>query len=97
MRQCWKCDICGKTFLLKEQCLEHEKAHYPYLDYKQIAYLIAQNDRNREICDFCKNAYYVYGCELSCSCERECIKNGYNKFIPNDKLLEIINEGIKDS
>lgn len=97
MKQCWKCDICGKTFLLKEQCLKHEKAHYPCLNYKQIAYLIAQNDRNREICDFCKNAYYVYGCELDCSFMKECIKNGYNKFIPNDKLLEIINEGTKDS
>ena len=97
MIQCWQCEVCGKTFPIKEMCLRHEESHYPYLDYKQIAYLIAQKNKNREICDFCKNAYYIYGCELNCSFMKECLKNGYNKFIPNNNLLEKINERTKDS
>lgn len=25
MRQAWQCDYCGKVFLTKEECVEHEK------------------------------------------------------------------------
>lgn len=89
MTNCWKCDVCNRTFLIKEDCIKHEKSHYPYLNYKQIACLEALKDRNREVCDFCAQAYYVYGCELNCEHMKTCIKKGYNKFIPNEKLLKI--------
>lgn len=43
-------------------------------------------------CDFCNNAYYVYGCEFDCKHKMDCqYRNGYKHFDGKD-----INYGIRN-
>ena len=51
--------------------------------YNEIAagYLVS----GKNPCDFCNNAYYVYGCEFDCKHKMDCqYRNGYKHFDGKD-------------
>ena len=69
----YECVFCNSTYTNYETAVSCENEHlemfapnnfYP-LDYIKIYNMI--ESRNAEPCDYCKNAYYVYGCEQECS------------------------------
>ena len=69
----YECVFCNSTYTNYETAVSCENEHlemfapnnfYP-LDYIKIYNMI--ESRNADPCDYCKNAYYVYGCEQECS------------------------------
>ena len=69
----YECVFCNSTYTNYETAVSCENKHlemfapnnfYP-LDYIKIYNMI--ESRNADPCDYCKNAYYVYGCEQECS------------------------------
>ena len=76
----YECNVCGQQFDSPEECYAHEGTHFG-LDENLViktALLIKQED----ICDYCGNSYYVYGCEQDCE-HKECsFINNYKDFIP---------------
>ena len=68
----YECVFCNSTYTNYETAVSCENEHlemfapnnfYP-LDYIKIYNMI--ESRNADPCDYCKNAYYVYGCEQEC-------------------------------
>ena len=69
----YECVFCNSTYTNYEAAVSCENEHlkmfapndfYP-LDHIKIYNMI--ESRNADPCDYCKNAYYVYGCEQECS------------------------------
>lgn len=69
----YECVFCNSTYTNYETAVSCENEHlkmfapnnfYP-LDYIKIYNMI--ESRNADPCDYCKNVYYVYGCEQECS------------------------------
>lgn len=72
-RVTYECAFCNSTYTNYETAVSCENEHlkmfapnnfYP-LDNIKIYNMI--ESRNADPCDYCKNAYYVYGCEQECS------------------------------
>lgn len=68
----YECVFCNSTYTNYETAVSCENEHlkmfapnnfYP-LDHIKIYNMI--ESRNAEPCDYCKRAYYVYGCEQEC-------------------------------
>lgn len=78
MRTIYKCDVCGKEFGSAVLCMHHEAAHFDGVE--RIKYeLSAQGE---EVCDYCKNSYYVYGCEQDCNYNDCAYCNNHKDFVP---------------
>ena len=73
------CDICAKTYSKIAAAAVCEISHNPDPNQKK-AHMIKLG--NLDPCNYCARAYYVYGCERNCSCEKNC--NDYNLFIPEE-------------
>ena len=90
MTQLWKCDICGKTFLKKEDCEFHEIAHDD-CDLETRIRLKCKN-KKLDLCDYCDHVYYVYGCEKDCEVRNKCTyARNYPYFKPSEKLKDDLN------
>lgn len=64
------CNYCDKEFPDKLTCLVHEKMeHIGYS--KDVAEIISCG---YQPCDYCANAYFVYGCEQGCQHKLECME-----------------------
>ena len=78
----YECNVCGQQFDSPTECEAHEHTHSG-LDYNlmiKTSLLIKQED----ICDYCANSYYVYGCEQDCKNDDCGFKNNYKDFIPTE-------------
>ena len=78
----YECNVCGQQFGSPTECEAHEHTHSG-LDYNlmiKTSLLIKQED----ICDYCDNSYYVYGCEQDCKYDDCGFKNNYKDFIPTE-------------
>lgn len=78
----YECNVCGQQFDSPTECEAHEHTHSG-LDYNLViktSLLIKQED----ICDYCDNSYYVYGCEQDCEYDDCGFKNNYKDFIPTE-------------
>jgi len=77
MKVIYECETCHQQFANKDNCLLCEYSHLDnYDNYKYYLMNIAKDD----ICKFCANSYYVYGCELNCS-HKNCNRaNNYKDF-----------------
>lgn len=78
----YKCDKCGAEFRNAKECRICEASHMNPVD--RIKYMIMLE--GREVCDFCKYSYYVYGCERDCmhsNCNRS---NNYADFVQVNPL-----------
>lgn len=74
----FECDYCQKQFEDKYECHDHELSEH-INDADKIKYCII-NILNEDICSYCSELYYVYGCEPDCShkdCKRD---NNYKDF-----------------
>lgn len=82
MKTKYECDVCGQQFNSPEECDAHECTHLG-LDYNLViktALLIKQVD----VCDYCDNSYYVYGCERDCEYKECSFINNYKDFAPTE-------------
>jgi len=80
MTTVYKCDFCKKEFTNDYLCKLHELQHLKKI--KQIKNELIQ-DSKINICDYCNNGYYVYGCEFDCGFITECNScNNYKNFVP---------------
>lgn len=92
---CTCCDTVYEREIDAIICEEHhlldgEEDKYSRYDLLRIFNLI--ESRNVDPCDYCENAYYVYGCEQECSFRNngECFSCGLNrgkKFEPKVKNI----------
>lgn len=93
-RVTYECAFCNSTYTNYEAAISCENEHlkmlapnnfYP-LDHIKIYNMI--ESRSAEPCDYCKHAYYVYGCEQECKyrnigkCQVYGLGKG-DKFSPN--------------
>ena len=70
---CYECTCCDTVYNREIDALMCEERHlldgkddnYSCYDLRRIFNLI--ESRNADPCDYCKNAYYVYGCKQECS------------------------------
>ena len=83
MTTIYKCDICGKEFKSEFTCRHHESQHLDGIE--RVKYDLI-NAARVDICDYCKNSYYVYGCERDCEYKKCSYKNNYENFIPVEPL-----------
>ena len=75
------CSYCQKEFIDKRTCEHHEMVVHGGYDDVAAAHLTF----GRNPCDFCNNAYYVYGCEFDCEYKMDCKnRNGYKHFDGKD-------------
>lgn len=79
MTTIYMCDTCGKTYSNVAAAAVCELSHQPDSNQKK-AYVIKL--RNLDPCNYCARAYYVYGCERNCDCEKNC-KN-YSLFVSEE-------------
>lgn len=77
MNKVYQCEFCGQIFSNKDKCLEHEIAHLKSVDINE-AYKHLIKYKESSICEYCENAYLVYGCELDCK-----YKKGYPSYCNN--------------
>ena len=74
----YKCDYCKKEYDNFNDCVACEMTHMTELEK-----LKTQIHLNEEfLCDYCDHSYYVYGCELNCSCKECHGDNGFKDFKP---------------
>ncbi len=84
MTTLYKCDFCDKTFYNSKECRNHESDHFDGVEKLKYTLL---NNHEIDICDYCDNSYYVYGCELDCKFRTECNhRNNYKKFVPVNSI-----------
>lgn len=81
----YKCDFCNKTFRNSRECRIHESTHFSGAE--RIKYIIL-HDNEADICDYCSNSYYVYGCERDCSFNNCSPTNKYKDFVPTEPLRD---------
>ena len=79
MKIVYECEHCGKQFSNQKCCAYHEILHLGDID--KIKYYIT-NLTPKDVCDYCANAYWVYGCERDCSCSDCKYSNNYKDFKP---------------
>lgn len=64
------CDKCGRAYS-KWQNARYCEINHEVNPAKKKAFLIKHE--GSDPCDYCARAYYVYGCERNCDCEKNCI------------------------
>lgn len=72
------CDVCGKEFGSSWVCRSHEAQHFSGVE--RIKYEL--DWKQEELCDYCANSYYVYGCEQDCKFNDCNYDNNHKDFIP---------------
>jgi hypothetical protein len=90
MTTIYKCDTCGREFKSPKECKMCEVSHMSTVD--RIKCLIMFNCGN--VCDYCDNSYYVYGCEQDCEYNDCRHSNNYKDFIPTDPLHDKSRDGV---
>lgn len=81
----YECDYCHKQFDNMYKCRLHEACKHIKNSADKIKY-ITINMLNGSVCDYCKNQYYVYGCEPDCQ-HKDCNgNNNYKDFILNGEI-----------
>lgn len=78
MKVIYECETCHQQFTNKDDCIRCELSHIVNKDERYKYYVI--NAMGENICKFCENAYYVYGCELNCSYADCNSSNNYKNF-----------------
>lgn len=73
----YECEYCRKQFDTKVECQKHEILHLHDVD--KLKYYVT-NVLNDDLCSYCANSYYVYGCERSCAYHNCNHKNNYRYF-----------------
>ena len=76
------CDICKKEFYSYTMCRHHETSHFDGVE--RLKYEL--QSQNEEVCDYCANSYYVYGCEQDCKYNDCCYDNNHKDFAPVEPL-----------
>lgn len=79
MKTNYVCEVCGKSFVNSIECRWHESNHYHGVEKIKYELIHAQEEN---ICDYCKNSYYVYGCEQDCKYSKCSHSNNFKNFIP---------------
>lgn len=75
----YECEVCGELFDSSRRCRVHEASHFSVAEKIKYGLIHTQEE---DICDYCDNSYYVYGCEQDCE-HKECSSiNNYKDFIP---------------
>ena len=82
MKVIYKCDVCGREFGSAWVCQSHEASHFDGVD--KIKYEL--HSQSKEPCDYCKNSYYVYGCERECGFNDCNYSNNHKDFVPVQPL-----------
>lgn len=78
----YECDYCHKQFDNMDECQVHEVDEHIENPADKFKY-ITINMLNDSVCSYCKNQYYVYGCEPDCQ-HKDCgYNNNYKDFIWN--------------
>lgn len=86
MRIKYECSYCGQQFNSKLLCYGHEiDKHLEGVD--KIKYCII-NVLDEDPCQYCKNVYYVYGCEPNCSYKHCAYSNNYKDFVWNGGKIQ---------
>ena len=73
----YECDHCKVQFNSEQDCRIHEILHLQGLE--ELKYY-AQYATDINLCNYCDNVYYVYGCELNCEYKDCGPKNNYKHF-----------------
>lgn len=76
------CDFCEKEFSSEWICRTHELSHLSGAD--KVKYELYS--QGKEVCDYCFNSYYVYGCEQDCNYSNCNYDNNHKDFIPVEPL-----------
>ena len=84
----YECTCCNTAYEREIDALMCEERHlldgkddnYSRYDLLRIYNLI--ESRNADPCDYCKHAYYVYGCEQDCKFKDCSFRNNYKDFKP---------------
>lgn len=79
MTTIYKCDFCDETFRNSRECRKHESTHFNGAE--RLKYILMYSSET-DICDYCKHAYYVYGCERDCTFKDCKFSNRYKDFVP---------------
>lgn len=75
------CSYCNKELPSERDCRYHEMVVHD--GYNSVVATQLVDGKNP--CDFCSNAYYVYGCEFDCQYKMDCqYRNGYKHFDGKD-------------
>lgn len=79
MKHLYECEYCSEHFSTELGCKLHEMSHLNDID--GLKYCI-RHVIGKDMCLYCINAYYVYGCELDCK-HKDCGQaNNYKYFEP---------------
>jgi hypothetical protein len=73
------CDVCGREFGSPWVCRSHEASHFTGIE--RVKYDLI-HDPEEDLCDYCDNSYYVYGCEQDCKFKGCSYNNNYIYFKP---------------
>lgn len=84
MKIIYECETCHQQFATQDDCIHCEYSHLDNYDNYKYYLMNAKGDN---ICKFCNNAYYVYGCELDCSYTNCNRTNNYKDFIIKENKL----------
>lgn len=83
MKLQYVCSFCNELFDNPYDCEKHEMEHMSTVEQKK--YYI-EKVLSEDLCSHCKNAYFVYGCELSCE-KKNCNSfNHYEEFEPMEGI-----------
>lgn len=80
------CDYCDEQFDSAATCRAHEILHLDGVE--KLKYYI-RHETFEDLCSYCTNGYYVYGCELNCNHHGCNSKNNYKDFICRNLKGEI--------
>lgn len=72
-----ECEYCKKQFGDASICMAHEILH---LRGDEEAKYYIRHILNKDLCEYCEHAYYVYGCELACDQNNCNPGNNYQHF-----------------
>lgn len=79
----YRCIYCHSLFLNEQEAIKCEDKHlFEYrLKHGKDSFFIdwfikVLKSRNEDPCSYCKNAYYVYGCEFDCE-KKECCRRPF--------------------
>lgn len=77
----YECEVCGELFGSSRRCRMHEASHFSEVEKIKYELIHAQEE---DICNYCANSYYVYGCEQDCEYDDCGFRNNYKDFIPTE-------------
>ena len=83
MRTKYECEFCGQQFDSSRRCRAHEANHF--FGIEKIKYELIHS-QEEDICDYCDNSYYVYGCERDCQ-HKDCnFSNRFKDFVLKENV-----------